>query len=490
MTPRHAGRATGPRGRRLLVLLPALLVALGGAVAFAAAVSPYASADEAAHVDYAWRVWHGELPVFEDGLRLAPEQGVVPPVQWTAQHPPLFYLLLAPVVGPLLDADRPVAAALAARGATAVLAVLAVLAVAWAARWVLGRRDRAVAATATVAASGVWLLRLGGAVYNDVLLVLVVTLLLGTAVRIIRLGRVTWPWLVVWSVLPAATALTRASGVPLAALAVGTVAVAALRLRRGRGRALLLHVVAPVLVAVAGAGWFYLRNIRLTGSWTGSHNAWAAEHLERVTAPVQEVLTDGAFWSTSFRQLGYAPGTGEMTNLVLLVVPALAAVAVVLVRLRTTLPGGADLLVAGLLVVAVAGTATQQALYTAGGGGMNGRYLAVLALPLAVAVAWGLTAWSRTGVAVTAVAAWAVLRGADLVADVRAVALRDAARDMPGLPPTVVAAGVAVALCGLVAWVVSTALLPGVRPGRDPLPPATDDRDAVGAPGPLLPAGR
>lgn len=485
MSPRHArpaadGAAPASGWRSALGLLPAVLVALGGSVAFAAAAPPYGSADEAAHVDYAWRVWHGALPVFEDGLRLTLEQGTVPPVQWTAQHPPLFYALMAPVVGPLLDADRPVAAAFAARGVTAVLAVLLVLAVAWATRWVLGRGGRVAAAAVTVAAAGVWVLRLGGAVYNDVLLVLVVTLLLGTAARIVRLGRVTWPWWVLWSVLPCAAALTRASGLPLAALALGVVGVAALLRRGDRVRSLLLGVLLPAAVAVAGAGWFYVRNARLTGTWTGSQPEWAAAHLDRVHHPVQDVLVSRHFWVASYRQLGYAPGTGDLTNLALLVVPVLVAVVllvVALVRRRVRTP---DVLVGLLLVGAVAGITLQQALYTAQGGGVNGRYLAVLVLPMAVAVAVALTAWRRTGVVVLAVAVWAGLRGADLVADVRTVVDRFRDAGLPSLPADVAWVGLGVALAGLAAWVVSAAVT------RDVLP--RDGSDPAAAPAPVDPA--
>lgn len=449
-----APAVAGVRSHHRWVLVAAVLAAVGGSVAFAAAVPPYGSADEAAHVDYALQVWHGQLPVFEDGLELQLDQGARPPVQWTAQHPPAFYLLLAPVVGPLVDGGHPVQAAFAGRAVTAVLAALAVLAVGWAARWVVGRPGTVAVAAAAVSAADVWVLRLGGAVYNDILQVLVVTLLLGMAARVIRLDGVSGLWWTAWLVLPLLAVSTRASGIPIAALALAVVAVAALRSRRPV-RALAGRVLLPLLVAVGGAGWFYLRNVRITGTWTGSQPAWAAEHINRRAVPLLDVVSDPGFWIGSFRQYALAPGTGDLANAVLLGLPVLAAAVVLARRYRrgrtTAVPSA---IIAAMLLLAVAGITAIQALYVTGGGSVNGRYFAVLVLPLSLAVALGLTSWRWAWVVVLA---WAAARCLDLVLDVRAVLERYAASGLVSLPPAVAWAGVALFLVGMVGWVLATA---------------------------------
>lgn len=458
---------TAPRRRAgsARSLLPAALTVLGGAAALTAAAPPYGSADEAAHVDYALQVWQGRLPVFEDGLVLALEHGARPPVQWTAQHPPLFYALTAPVIGPLAEAGHPVLAAFAGRAVTALLALLTVLTVAWAARWVTGRTGMVPATAAVVAAADVWVLRLGAAVYNDILLVLLVTALLGLTARLVRLGRLTVPWLALWAVLPCAAASSRASGVPIALLALAVAAVAALR-GPDRARRFGSTVLLPLVVLVVGAGWFYARNVRLAGSWTGTQPEWAAAHLERRTVPVTDVVTNLHFWRGSFRQLGFAPGSGDVTNYVLFAAPALVGVGVVvlgLVRQRSA-SRRPDLMIAALLVGTVGGVTLQQALYTAQGGGVNGRYLAVLLLPFAVAVALGLAALPGRWAAAAAVV-WAALRALDLGLDVRSLLVRFGSSDLPSLPSAVAWAGVAVAATGLGWWAVRVASDGRAAPG-------------------------
>lgn len=413
----------------------AALAAAAGSATWIAAAPPYSSADEAAHVDYAYQLWHGSLPDFDEGLRLQLDAGARPPVQWTAQHPPLTYAVLAPVVGPLVDEGRPVAAALAGRAVMAAFAVLATVASGWAARQLRGRRDAVAAAVPLVVAGNVWVLRLGAAVYNDILLVLLVTLLLGLTARWVR-GPDPRGWLLgAWLVLPAACALTRLSGVPLAGLCVAVAGVAvALRSPRSL-RSWLRAVGAPVAVAVLSSAWFYMRNLEQTGSLTGGRPEWAAEHLGRETATVGEVLASGSFWMLSFRQFGNAPGLANVANLVLFAAPAIVGTLAGVVALRRSRRGDGwrcVWLLGGLLVVAVLGVVLQQVIYQTTGGGANGRYLSVLVLPFALAVATGLAGRRRTA---WLLVPWAVVSSADLALDLRAVANRYVDSGLAGLPP-------------------------------------------------------
>lgn len=421
------------RRRHRWVLACACLAAVAGALVMVAAIPPYAYADETAHLDYAYQVWHGRLPEFLDGVRLE-LVGAVPPVQWASQHPPAAYLLLAPVVGPLVDAGQPVAAAYAARAVTVLAAAGTVLAAGWAARWVTGGWGRTAVTVPVLVAAHVWLLRLGGAVYTDVFLMLVVTLLLGLSARWARVGRGGAGPQVAWVLLPAVASATRLAGVPLALLCVAAVGLT-LALRRSRSvHDCAVGVVLPVAAAAAASGWFYLRNLALTGSVTGGHPEWAVTHLERETPTLPEVLLSGGFWRLSFRQFAASAVWADRLNLLLFVLPAVVGTLLAgraLLRRRGPGAEDPDRVIALLLVGAVAGVTFQQALYVTGSGGAMGRYLAVLVLPFTLAVAAGIARW-RWSAALLVL--WCLLHLVDAVRDLGHLATRFADAGLPTLP--------------------------------------------------------
>jgi len=95
-----------PRLTRRLVRLAAganVAAVLAFSLAWAWSLTLLRNNDETGHFDYAYQVWHGRLPVFEDGVSVKPPFASIPPVQWTAQHPPLFYVIEAPFIGPFVD---------------------------------------------------------------------------------------------------------------------------------------------------------------------------------------------------------------------------------------------------------------------------------------------------------------------------------------------------------------------------------------------------
>ncbi|MEP6776412.1 MAG: hypothetical protein ABJA50_12525 [Chloroflexota bacterium] len=412
--------------RATRVFVAALIVAAAaGTLAFAAGVPAFSSGDEAAHVDYAFQVWQGHLPVFQNGLLMPLDVGIRPPVQWVAQHPPLFYLLVAPFVGPLIDAHHPVAAAMAARLFMVLIGVAVALAAVWAAKQVMPRsfsHARFVAPLVMICSP--WFLRLGGAVYNDILLMLVFIGLLGVTARIIRKGerKLDFLWL---SLLLAGGALTRISFIPLAVACLAALAVSQLMHDRRNIRAWGRIIGIPLTSALAAAGWFYIRNYELTGSFTGGHPDWAMQHLRRVDHSLGEVLGTSILWKSLLRQFAYSPRIGDFANVMLFVVPAacgfvLAATFVVremIVRFRRT--AFVDLLLLGLVTVCVMGVIAQQVLYVSAGGGANGRYFASLLLLFSLAIAVSLTAVKR--LAPWLLGAWLAIHAADLFLDLRRI---------------------------------------------------------------------
>lgn len=429
---RSSARSLGTERR---VVVGSVLTAVLLAALVALTDAPYATGDEPPHVDYAYQVWHGELPVFEEGLELRPDGAWLAPVQWTAQHPPLYYLLIAPLVGPLADAGHPVAAVYAARGVNVLLSGVFVLATWWSARRltrpgsVLPALVAFLAGTMAAAAHG------GGSAYNDLLAAIWVALLFGLAGTAIRCG--LDGRLIAWlSVVAAACALTRLSAALIAAV-IATVVLVSGSLRAARRRGRWAHVVALALAGpgavLATSGWFYLRNVELTGTVTGSHFDWALEHQNRQERPVWAVLVDPETWlrlPDLFWWAGRLPPNTVLTvttlvvTAVLLVWTPLVVALVTAVRRRTPVhapgagpaPGpGEDrhrtdrLLLRSLPVVALAVSVAVQVTYASSSGGVYPRYLLVVSLPLCLAIAAGLAVRPRL-----LVPAWTAVTVADL----------------------------------------------------------------------------
>jgi hypothetical protein len=375
------------------------LTALCATAAFAAVLAPLGSADEVAHIDYAYQVWHGHLPVFEHGLAWHPP-APRPPVQIEAQHPPLFYLLLAPVVGPIADSGHWVAAVMAGRAICVLIAVGAVLALAWAGSQMTTRNRTAWAIVVPAVVTPVRpFLAAGGSVYNDDLQLGLIALAIGLAVLIIRNGP-TRTRIILAAGIGALGMLSRAQfGATLVLLAaavfVGAWRTAKIDRRRKLLRAALLAAV-PLVSAAVVAGWFYVRNKRLTGTFEGSHYAWGHEHLGRNARSIWKVLTRDKFWNG---QIGLIEQSKQDAHPVYLLMAAVAALtvgatAVAVVRMRRR-PEAVQVAVFLILAVLAVATFVAEVQYISAGGGLNSRYLLPAILPLGCFIAVGIIALPR-----------------------------------------------------------------------------------------------
>jgi 4-amino-4-deoxy-L-arabinose transferase-like glycosyltransferase len=392
--------------RRHPARLGVAAMALGvfcAAMIFASLAPMLATPDETAHVDYAYQVWNGRLPVFEDGTRVEVGEGAkVPPVQWSAQHPPLFYVVMAPVVGPLAEAGHWRMAVMAGRVVCALIAAGCVLALGWAGSLLAGRdRQRwALVVPATVAPVAP-LIGVGGSVYNDNLALLLTIGSLGAAFVILRQGLTRWRLLLV-AVLCGLGALARANFVvTLVAVSVCLLAagLAAPDTPLRRALAGVRAASVPWVAAAVSSGWFYARNVTLTGSWTGGHPDWAAENLGRSSLSISEVLEHRDFWiaqTTILRRSG-RPFETLSTRWLLgtLLAIALTAGLVKLAQARRRPPDRRSLVIAGVLALQAAGAIALQVAHFATGGGSITRYLLPALLPLGAALAAGILALGR-----------------------------------------------------------------------------------------------
>jgi 4-amino-4-deoxy-L-arabinose transferase-like glycosyltransferase len=349
--------------------------------------------DEMAHFDYAYQIWLGRLPVFEDGLVVNPPWGTHPPTQWTAQHPPLFYLLIAPLVGPLVDDGRYLAAGYAARAASAVIATGLTTAIMWLGREVAPHRPALWLSAGLVAAVNPPVVIFGGAVYNDNLMVAFSTLLIAVTVRMLRVGP-TAVTLALFGVFMAGALWTRASAVvPVGAC--GLVLGLAWLLRRPPAWRAIIGLGCASLAAVASIAWFYLRNLRLAGNLFGARLGEDLAYLRnRVERPFHEVIFDPAVWRGWHAAWGYSVvdplwSAGLLVGVPLLVSGVLAVRRIL--RTREPYEIWTVLMLAGLVI----GIIVVQAEYTANRGGTSWRYLKPLLPAIALGVAWALTASRR-----------------------------------------------------------------------------------------------
>lgn len=235
--------------------------------------------DERAHLGYVEVLLEGDLPTvdrdipvdgrfivlrqyYPDGSASAGRYGDV----WVANHPPLAYLVATPVawaasaVG--FDRGAPMAMRLLS-GLGMLVGVLATVAVSDA---LLPAERRTAAVAAGLVALTPALVSIGGYGYTDGFAFAVGTSLLAVLLRVARWGP-TRPRFVALVALGSAALLSRSSLLPLVPLA----AVVWLSRTWGQGpaRALVRSAIVVVVPVLAG-GWFYLRNVDLYGSATGS----------------------------------------------------------------------------------------------------------------------------------------------------------------------------------------------------------------------------
>jgi hypothetical protein len=329
VTAGRSGLTTLQRRERDLLWLGvvgAILVFVMLAMPWVFRVPEYRPPDEASHVGYARELSHGRLPTIDspipddDDARLAAvlaRRDARHQTIWTANHPPLYYALVAVPLRIGTDTGHPLGGVLAARLLSVGLSALGLIALAFVVLQLAPSQPQlAVAATGFVALLPTFI-SVSARVYNDSLAFLTTTAALAAAVAFVLRGPAP-ARLVLVSVGAGLAAMTRASG--LLAVGVAELAVLVGVLRAGEGGTWRQLWRAAVWMATAGAvvlavaGWFYLRNLTLYGDLTGS-----AALLDRFgRAPngtALGLLTDQGFWRLQQRRLwdvaDFLPGVNK-----------------------------------------------------------------------------------------------------------------------------------------------------------------------------------
>ena len=377
----------------------ALLLYVGLVLIWVFCVPLFGPADERAHVDYAWQVAHGHLPVAGSPFVAEfPELGQESYVQHVANHPPLYYAITGPLLRLAEAMGHPAAGLYAVRLLNAATTLITILVIARVAAAVTvrarhGVRVAVVVAASVLAAVNPALLAASGAIQNDapsILLAALVALVIAQAAR----SGVDTRTVALVAVLCTLGTLTRVTFLTVAVIAVVfTVALSlwpGLRPSRPTRETMLraagrgLAIVASV---AAGAGWFLLLNLHRYGDLTGGSAIYnidsvAARDLApgAASGPLAYLLHPATWW-TQLRQL-VAPVPSlsdgklryDVLTAVLVVVLVLAVVAAVRRRGAGTLdrPGAVTML---LLAVLLAASMAKLAVHVSHRGGANQRYL-------------------------------------------------------------------------------------------------------------------
>ncbi|OIJ28385.1 phospholipid carrier-dependent glycosyltransferase [Nocardioides luteus] len=400
----RAGARLPKRLLAAMVLVAFFALSLSSYVALTRSLQ-YQTRDEGPNAGYAVELASGRLPTIDTPVttdaRRYPQvvEGLETMVDephrdiWTANHPPLYYLMSLPFVAAAGALDAPQVMTVGMRLINAVGSALCVLLVGLIAFEVTRRATTAFLATA-VSASCAVLVTAGGHIANDGVAVAASSLTLLATIRILNRG-LSPRRLALVALAGAAAAGAKAPGVLTVVLCGAAIAAALLiKDRSGRGvvRALAASAVATGVPGLA-TGWFYVRNIVLYGDPTGT-GALLDKFDREPNGTWWQVLTDGSLWVDWYERL-WVPLLAEGYVVVADLLGIVAAIGLLVLLVRRRITGSADpwsrpgwLLLAVHAVVVLANLVG----FVAGGGNPNDRYLLPLMPLLATVLAVGVMA--------------------------------------------------------------------------------------------------
>ncbi|MGH3350419.1 MAG: ArnT family glycosyltransferase [Nocardioides sp.] len=405
--------------------LVAVLALLG---AFAASMSlyfattqamSYHARDEGPNASYAIQLSEGHLPTIDTPV--AQDMERYPQITrganreeldrhrliWTANHPPLYYLLGVPSVA-LADAlDMPQVLTAGMRIVSALAYGALVFLVGLIAFEVTPRRPAAAMLATAITASPAVLAVSAGYIMNDSLAVAASSLTVLATLRILRLG-VTRNRMIVMAVAGTLAAATKAPGVItviMCGAALGVTLLLRDRTRKGFLRATWLTGIVTGVPGLA-IGWFYVRNMVLYGDPTAS--SALLERYDRVQVDTWlEVMTAPRFWHGWYDHL-WVPfqlrGTGLHWVIdTFTLVALLGLVLGVFARLRdhgrehglvVRAPRAPSVATIGLLVLIAHAfvIVVNLAQFRSGGGNAHERYLMTIMPLVAIVLSLGLLA--------------------------------------------------------------------------------------------------
>lgn len=405
----------------------------------ALSVPPLVPRDETGHVSYVVSVAQGRLPTIHSPLPKAD----VPLLRsnhkdtiWVANHPPLFYVLGAVPMKVALSVHRPVLGIRLIRLMNVCLVMATMILAAVLARRLVRRSNRAPIVAAATTGLIATVPHTAAMAYNDALAMCTAAALVVAAVAVFDRGASvrSLAWV---AGTASAAALTRFTNLAVIAAAGVVVAIGVMRHTNGgssRKARAVLRAAAIVGVPVAvTSGWFYLRNRRLYGDFTGAHDLLVMFH-RKSHGSARTFLTSSRFWRSVHDELwtrysqarssatyghGWPLELGRALTVVLLagLVCALGRWIWLRRTLSPSLRWAPELTLALLAVAEMALFGVMMAQFASGGGSAHSRYLFPL-LPViacSTALAWASLPGNRRGILSAATLVAAIALAGDLL---------------------------------------------------------------------------
>lgn len=358
------------------------------------------SRDAPLHMDYVWQVYNGDLPSNPDGPQLDIGKPL-PPIQYTANHPPLYYTILAPFAGPFIEEGSWRRAALSGRLVTLGISLLTTAVFMWAA-WMIAEKRKLLYAVSVpgILTSFTMYVQISGAVYSDIAVVLTSTIGLALSVTAVKYGVSKWV-LVAFAVTASLGMLSKVSFVSVLGIMIISVYIAAfLHLEaswKHKIRRATFHALAVIVPTVITSGWFYWHNYQVSGNPIKSGlPGTAKDFLDRQYTSFRDVITGRLLYTTLPYHL-FGSSLKEVFGHPINIIASKAVFLATLVSasvwaVRNRLPnihnkiGFFVAVLLGLQIVLIFG---QQLFHATGYGAYSVRYFLPLWLPMGMVMATG-----------------------------------------------------------------------------------------------------
>lgn len=382
------------------------------AAALAAVSMPWkGTGDSFFHIDYVFQVWHGQIPApygsefrfpwQEDSAALDAQR------QYASAHPPLFYAIAAPLMGPLLDSGHWAMAVAVGRSLNVLAGAITFVALAWFG-WTFGGRIRNGLAVLlpTAAVLTTTFLRFSADVYNDVPVTMFTVLAICVTALIMRDGP-SWRRIIPLAMVSAAGLATKATFLPTLALVCLVVVVSTtvhgrtrLLARVARGIAWCVPLVAVPALTI---GWFYFRNQALSGSWVRSTPKAPLQGrperslMDNLTSPdFYLIYPRGFFGNTVWTDTDVS--NRQISTVMVIVALCSIAIWFVVRRLWRRTDFSGTWMLGALLLAQLAALQVAQLYHATGFGAYNWRYFLPATVQAGLIVALGSMLWGRPGV--------------------------------------------------------------------------------------------
>lgn len=392
--PRKLAKPVIVRGKKysrafLVGILATICMYVGVAGMTSVAVPWLTRGDTRQHVDYIWRLSNGDIPKWYDKIQYPAFKEDRVKFQSASANPPLFYMIHAPFVGPLLNSGHWQVAILVGRVINIVIGIGCILALAWGS-WLVGGKHRELLAVAVPALVVMFyrFTRLNQDYALDALLLLLSTLSLITCIKIIQRG-LNRRYMAALTLLSVLGMATKAPYLVFLVTNILTLMYVATDSAKHISKKHVLRAITLVSVllfaVVVSIGWFYyFWNYKTNGGWF--HSSPPGYTGGRPYQSLTTILLNG-----KIIQLLYAEYSRNILLSVALSATAVAGYYTLTVsEVRRYFRNHQARAVIALLLLAFIGTVLTQVKFATGYGAINFRYLIPALFPIGLFMAYGL----------------------------------------------------------------------------------------------------